>query len=243
MKQISKLHFITTSAELAEQACRGGVDWIQLRLKNVSYNDYKAEALKTQAVCKKYNATLIINDLPALALDINADGVHIGKEDVITPEEEAALIEGGYIIGRTTNTLHDILQFTGKPVSYVGLGPFRHTTTKQNLSPILGLNGYKNIMQAILTGKEKLPPVIAIGGIILYDIPSLFETGIHGIAVSGAITNAADVTEKAAHFKKLANNPTADSNPDYPHKYQTANTITDELANSDIIGSIIDKLT
>lgn len=213
MKPISKLHFITTSAALAEQACRGGVDWVQLRLKNVSYDDYKREALKTQEVCKKYNATLIINDLPKLALDIKADGVHIGKEDKITPEEEAALIEGGYIIGCTTNTLDDILHFIGKPISYVGLGPFRHTTTKQNLSPILGLDGYKNIMEGIRNSGQKLPPVIAIGGIIPYDIHSIFETGIHGIAVSGAIANAADVTEKAAAFVSLKNNPTAGYTP------------------------------
>ncbi|GAA4461078.1 thiamine phosphate synthase [Nemorincola caseinilytica] len=236
MRKISKLHFITTSAALAEQACRGGVDWIQLRLKNVSYEEYRKVALEVQDVCKRYNATLIINDLPRLALDINADGVHLGKEDIMTPEEEAALLAGGHIIGCTTNTLEDILHFKNKPVSYLGLGPFRHTTTKQNLSPILGLGGYKNIMESLRTSSQKLPPVIAIGGIILYDIPSLFETGIHGIALSGAIGNASDISAKAAEFTKLVNDPTASNDPWGNSDAQTRDIIAGGIG--EIIGNI-----
>jgi thiamine-phosphate pyrophosphorylase len=201
MKVISKLQFITTDAAIAEKACRGGVDWVQLRLKNVSYDEYRNEALKVQEVCKKYGATLIINDLPALALDINADGVHIGKEDVITRDEEVALVEGGYIIGCTTNTLEDVTHFKGKPISYLGLGPFRFTTTKQNLSPVLGIEGYKKIFSRLQDEFPDHPPIIAIGGITLENIPELFTTGIHGIAVSGAISNAGNITSTAQMFK------------------------------------------
>jgi thiamine-phosphate pyrophosphorylase len=205
MKQISKLHFITTSADLAEQACKGGVDWIQLRMKNVSYDDYKQEALKVQAICKKYGATLIINDNAKLALDIKADGVHVGKEDHIESDDEKALVDGGYIIGCTTNTLEDVLHFKGKPVSYLGLGPFRFTTTKQNLSPILGIEGYEKIVAGIKTTSEKLPPVIAIGGIGYKDIQPILATGVHGIAVSGAISNTDNVELEAKVFKRVVN--------------------------------------
>jgi len=199
MKIISKLQFITTNAATAELACKGGVDWIQLRLKDVSYEQYKEEALKVQEVCKRYGATLIINDNAKLALEIGADGVHIGKEDVITPEEEAALVSGEYIMGCTTNTIEDVLHFKGKPISYVGLGPFRFTTTKQNLSPLIGLEGYSR-MCAELMNEANLPPIIAIGGITLSDVPALFETGIYGIAVSAAISDADDCTATAAAF-------------------------------------------
>lgn len=199
MKQISKLQFITTSAATAELACKGGVDWIQLRLKNVSYEQYKEEALRVQDVCRKYGATLIINDSPRLALDIGADGVHIGKEDVITPEEEVALVRGGYIIGCTTNTVEDVLHFKGKPISYVGLGPFRFTTTKQNLSPVLGIDGYTAICSELMN-EDELPPIIAIGGITINDVPALFDTGIYGIAVSGAIGTADDPAAAATAF-------------------------------------------
>ncbi len=201
MKPISKLHFITTNAETAEQACKGGVDWVQLRLKNVSYEEYKRVALDVKEVCKRYGATLIINDNARLALDIKADGVHIGKEDHIEPDDEKALVEGGYIIGCTTNTLEDVLHFVGKPISYVGLGPFRFTTTKEKLSPILGLEGYEQIMAAIKSSEKKLPAVIAIGGIGYKDIYPIMKTGVHGIAVSGAIGNNDNVELEAKVFK------------------------------------------
>jgi thiamine-phosphate pyrophosphorylase len=202
MKTISKLQFITTNATAAELACKGGVDWIQLRLKNVSYEEYRNEALKVQEVCKKYGATLIINDLPKLAMDIKADGVHVGKDDILTQEDIDALLEGGYIIGCTTNTIEDILHFVGKPVNYLGLGPFRFTKTKNNLSPVLGIEGYKKIFSALKQGFADHPPIVAIGGITVADVPELFTTGIHSIAVSGAISNAEDVTVAAQMFKQ-----------------------------------------
>jgi thiamine-phosphate pyrophosphorylase len=207
MKKISQLQFITTNAQTAELACKGGIDWIQLRLKNVSYEQYKSEALKVQEVCKRYNATFIINDLPALALDIKADGVHVGKEDVLSQNDIDALLANDSIIGCTTNTLEDILHFKNKPVSYLGLGPFRFTTTKKNLSPVLGIEGYRNIIDELKSAFAAHPPIIAIGGIILPDIVSLFETGIYGIAVSGAIANAADIKQKAKEFKALVAKP------------------------------------
>lgn len=200
MKKISKLHFITTTPAIAEEACKGGVDWVQLRLKNVTYDEYKAVALDVRAVCKKYNATLIINDVPRLALDIGADGVHLGKTDVMTPEEEHALVRGGLIIGRTTNTLQDIVDLQGKTVHYIGLGPYQFTTTKQNLSPVLGVEGYKQILADLKTKGITPPPVIAIGGILNYHVRTLLDVGVYGVAVSGAISNAADVAEKAKSF-------------------------------------------
>lgn len=201
MKPISKLHFITTNAATAELACKGGIDWIQLRLKDVSYEQFREEALKVQQVCKAYSATLIINDNVKLALEIGADGVHIGKEDVMTPEEEAILISRGGIIGCTTNTVEEILHFKGKAISYVGLGPFRFTNTKKNLSPLLGLEGYSQICKALMNEND-LPPVIAIGGITIDDVPALFDTGIYGIAVSGAIATADDCVTAADTFRQ-----------------------------------------
>lgn len=200
MKQISKLHFITTNAAAAEQACRGGVDWIQLRLKNVTYDNYKHEALRVQEVCRRYGATLIINDNAKLALEIKADGVHVGKEDVVSPEDEAALVAGGYVIGCTTNTIEDVLHLSGKPISYLGLGPFRFTTTKQHLSPVLGLEGYHEILDKLKKDKVQFPPIVGIGGVTLVDVSELLATGLHGIAISGAIGNAENISIAASSF-------------------------------------------
>src|SRR4051812_38446914 len=117
MKRISKLQFITTNAATAEQACMGGVDWIQLRLKNTPYDDYLAIALEVQAICKRYNATFIINDNVMLAYNIKADGVHLGKQDM-PPDAARQLIGNDFIIGSTANTFEDIDYLAAKPVDY-----------------------------------------------------------------------------------------------------------------------------
>jgi len=205
MKTISKLQYITTSATLAEQACKGGVDWIQLRLKNISYDDYRATALEVQAICKKYNATFIINDNVKLALDLNADGVHVGKEDPLLPDDVEEMLKRNYIIGCTANSIEDFIHLSGKPVNYIGLGPFRFTNTKQNLSPVLGIEGYQRIFSEIKERAMKVPPVIGIGGITEKDVTALLATGLHGIAVSGSITHAVNVTETAKEFNELVN--------------------------------------
>jgi len=203
MKAISKLHFITTSAALAEKACAGGVDWIQLRLKNLTYEEYRKAALEVQEVCKRYNATFIINDSIQLALDINADGVHVGKEDPLPQADIDAMLGRGGIIGCTANTIEDFIHLDGKPVSYIGLGPLRFTQTKQKLSPILGIEGYQRLFAAIKERGMNVPPVIGIGGVTDSDVAALLATGLHGVAVSGAIGNAADVTYAAQKFSEL----------------------------------------
>jgi len=206
MKKISRLHYITTGAKLAEQACAGGVDWIQLRLKNVTYDEYFAAGKEVQAVCKKYNATFIINDNIRLALDLNADGVHVGKEDPLPQADIDAMLGRGGIIGCTANAIEDFIHLDGKPVSYIGLGPFRFTNTKQNLSQLLGIEGYKRIFKEIKERGMKIPPVIGIGGITENDVPELLSTGLHGIAVSGAISDAKNVSESAKNFMTLTSN-------------------------------------
>lgn len=200
MSVISKLHYITTSPILAEQACLGGVDWIQLRLKNVTYADYYAIAAEVKAVCKQYGATFIINDNAALALDINADGVHLGKKDM-SPDVARKLIGSNFIIGATANTIEDVVRLSAMPIDYIGLGPYRFTNTKENLSPILGLEGYTHIFDTLAAHNTTTPPVIGIGGVTGGDISHLLATGLYGIAVSGAISAAADVTGAAIALK------------------------------------------
>ena len=206
MRPISKLQFITTNAATAEQACMGGVDWIQLRFKDITYEDYKKAALKVQAVCKKYNATFVVNDNIKLALEINADGVHLGQEDPMPQTDLDAMLARGGIIGVTTNNIDDFLHLQGKPVNYVGLGPYRYTDTKKNLSPILGLNGYRKLFAQLEAKNVPYPPVIGIGGITSDDVSVLMSTGLHGIAVSGAIANATDITEAAKRLTQAVQN-------------------------------------
>jgi thiamine-phosphate pyrophosphorylase len=196
MHQISKLHFIATNAATAEKACQGGVDWIQLRLKNVSYEEYYTVAKEVKEVCSRFNAAFIINDNVELAISIGADGVHLGKEDM-SPLEARKLLGPDRIIGSTANTEEDILRLSGQPISYIGLGPYRFTNTKQNLSPVLGIEGYHRIFSLLTEQSVYIPPVIAIGGIVEDDIASLLAARCYGVAVSGAIAQARDVKEAA----------------------------------------------
>ncbi len=172
MKPISKLHFITTNVTIAEQACIGGVDWIQLRLKDTPYDEFRAIALEVQAVCRQYNAKFIINDNVTLAFNIHADGVHLGKEDM-SPDTARQLLGGNFVIGCTANTYEDLIYLSSKPIDYIGLGPYRFTNTKQNLSPILGRDGYQQMIGRLKQNNVHPPPLIGIGGVTVNDVPGL----------------------------------------------------------------------
>ena len=196
--KISTLHYITTNPEAAELACRGGVRWVQLRVKNQPAAIWKQLALETQAVCQRYGATLLINDNPRLAQEIGADGVHVGQADM-PPDEVRAMLGAKFVIGGTANTFADVQRLVAAGVDYVGLGPFRFTQTKEKLSPILGLGGYADILRQCRAAGLTVP-IVGIGGVTLADVPALRATGLHGLAVSGAIGGAADPTESAGLF-------------------------------------------
>ncbi|QKZ14749.1 thiamine phosphate synthase [Spirosoma sp. KUDC1026] len=195
---ISPLHYLVTRPEQAELACQAGVDWIQLRVKNRSYADWKVLAQDTLSVCRSHNARLIINDNPQLAAELGADGVHLGQDDMPVPEARA-LLGNTFIIGGTANTLETIRLHGQNGADYVGLGPFRFTSTKEKLSPILGLTGYQSVLSTLQSEGFSLP-IVAIGGITLADIPALLQAGLHGVAVSSAISGAANPIEQAQQF-------------------------------------------
>ncbi|KAA6438245.1 thiamine phosphate synthase [Dyadobacter flavalbus] len=188
---IDKLQFISsessgiTHIDSIQNALEAGCRWIQLRIKNQPAEVVLQIAYEAQNLCKRYQAKLIINDYASVAKAVNAYGLHLGLSDMPIPA--ARKITGSNtIIGGTANTLDDILNRIKEGADYVGLGPFRFTPTKQNLSPVLGLEGYKSQME-MLRQLGYAVPVIAIGGITAEDIPEILETGIYGVAMSGAI--------------------------------------------------------
>lgn len=175
-------------------ALEGGCKWIQLRIKDATDEVILPIALKAQEMCKKANATFILDDRVELVKEIHADGVHLGKNDM--PVSRAREVLGSsYIIGGTANTYEDIESHVRQGANYIGCGPFRFTTTKQRLSPILGLEGYQHII-AKMKDNGILIPVVAIGGITKEDIPSIMKTGVTGIALSGSILNAENPVEE-----------------------------------------------
>lgn len=172
----------------ALKALDGGCRWIQLRMKDAT----AAEIVHTAAIigdmCRRYGATFIIDDQVELVEITGADGVHLGRNDM--PVAQARNILGpAKIIGATTNTADELTAAENNGADYAGLGPFRYTVTKKNLSPLLGTDGYRTTIAGARAAGTGLP-VVAIGGIKTDDIPDLLGAGAAGIAVSGAILKA-----------------------------------------------------
>jgi thiamine-phosphate pyrophosphorylase len=196
----NKLQYISQGNTVQEQlfnihqALDNGCKWIQIRFKNHFSDEAFALAEAVKTLCEEYLANFIINDNVTLAQQIAADGVHLGLSDMSIIEARN-ILGNTKIIGATANTFEDIQNHVRNGCDYIGLGPFKFTTTKENLSPILGLEGYRSII-----GKMQengiTTPIYAIGGITLEDVEPIMQTGIYGIAVSGLIT-------QAKHKKKI----------------------------------------
>lgn len=191
-------------AEGIRMALEGGCRWIQLRMKDAPADEIIACAEEVLPLCRRHGAKFLLDDHVELVRQLGADGVHLGKNDM--PVDEARKILGpDIIIGGTANTIEDIIRLHKQGADYIGCGPFRFTTTKKNLSPILGLDGYKSI---VLKMKELgiTLPIVAIGGITVEDIPAVMGTGVSGIALSGAILGAPDPVEMTARIIETIDN-------------------------------------
>lgn len=175
-----------------------GCLWVQLRMKNFSLYDIETTANKVKSLCNHYHATFILNDHITIAKQCDADGVHLGlTDDKIAVARN--LLGDNKLIGGTANTLNDVIQRIDEKCDYIGLGPYRHTITKENLSPVLGIDGYKMIISN-LNHVQLKTPIYAIGGIEIDDVADLINANIHGIAVSGTLTNAKNKKEMMNQF-------------------------------------------
>lgn len=191
-------------AEGIRMALEGGCRWIQLRMKDAPAEEIIACAEKVIPLCHRHGAKFLLDDHVELVRQLGADGVHLGKNDM--PVDEARKILGpDIIIGGTANTIEDIIRLHKQGADYIGCGPFRFTTTKKNLSPILGLDGYKSIVLKMKELGIDLP-IVAIGGITVEDIPAVMGTGVSGIALSGAILGAPDPVEMTARIIETIDN-------------------------------------
>lgn len=193
-------------ADGALMALKGGCRWIQLRMKDASDDEVRRVASLLVPICRHYGATIILDDRVDLVGETGADGVHLGKNDM--PVREARQRLGGKIIGGTANTFDDVRRLTLDGADYIGCGPFRFTTTKAHLSPILGIEGYREIIRMAGESGLRHIPIIAIGGIVAEDICQLMAAGVDGIAISGAILNADDPTGETMRIVELINNET-----------------------------------
>lgn len=184
-------------------ALEGGCRWVQLRMKNATEDELRRNASAAKELCLEAGAVFIIDDYVDLALEVGADGVHLGKNDMPIPEARR-ILGNGFIIGGTANTIEDIRRHWRNGADYIGCGPFRFTTTKENLSPVLGLEGYRDIVGKMKDEGIDLP-MVAVGGITCDDIPGIMETGAGGIALSGTILRADDPVKETRKIINILN--------------------------------------
>lgn len=203
-----KLQFIThytneySYIDSARIALEGGCRWIQLRMKDTEDCVLKETALTIQEMCRRYGATFIIDDNVFFAKSINADGVHLGKNDMPIAEARK-IVSDDFIIGGTVNSFEDVLNsIKYSPPNYFGCGPFRFTSTKKNLAPILGYEGYKSIIKK-MREYDINTPIVAIGGIEKEDIPKLLDIGVCGIALSSSILKAKNPIKEMQEITNL----------------------------------------
>lgn len=188
------LQFITHRTERYDEVggtrevLAGGCRWVQLRMKGASDEEVLAAAAEVGRMCRDAGAVFLLDDRVELVEAAGADGVHLGKNDMPVAEARR-LIGSGKVIGATANTFDDIRRAAAEGADYIGLGPFRFTQTKRNLSPVLGLDGYRTIMEQCREAGIALP-VIAIGGITADDIEEILAAGVAGVALSGALLGA-----------------------------------------------------
>lgn len=205
---IDKLHYISQNPsgggnhlDAIKEVLDAGGKWVQLRIKDQPEADILEFAVRAKALCTGYGAVIVINDYPHIAVQSGAHGVHLGLKDMPIPE--ARLIVGEKtIIGGTANTFEHILQRVADGADYIGLGPYRFTNTKKNLSPVIGLQGYESIMKQVAQAGIRIP-IVAIGGIEQADVSLLMKTGVYGLAVSAALTNRSDLTQQIRSMQEL----------------------------------------
>ena len=175
-------------------ALEGGCRWVQLRMKEASREEIVCTGHEVRRLCDAYGATFIIDDHVELVREIRADGVHLGQKDM--PVGQARDILGDKVlIGGTANTIEEVCRHYLQTADYVGCGPFRFTTTKKGLAPVLGLEGYRDIVTKMAEQGISIP-LIAIGGITAADIPDIMQTGVSGIALSGAVLKASSPVDE-----------------------------------------------
>ena len=164
-------------AEQVALLAGGGATLVQIREKHAPPLQFYEQAKAAMAVARERGVQIIINDRVDIALAVGADGVHLGQDD-LPPEAARRLLGDNAVIGCSTHSLSQALEVTKLPVDYIAIGPIFQTSTKENPSPVVGLDGLRVVREAI--GKL---PLVAIGGITPANIEEVIEAGADAVAM------------------------------------------------------------
>ncbi|KAF0145859.1 MAG: thiamine-phosphate pyrophosphorylase [Nitrospirae bacterium] len=183
-----------TSKEMSSLVLRAGIKWIQYREKNKPRRDIYNEAALLRKLTAEFKASFIVNDHADIALAVNAEGVHLGQEDL--PLKEARKILGKTkIIGISTHSIEQAIEAEAGGADYVGFGPVFHTKTKDAGKPE-GIQMLKEVKKHVKI------PVIAIGGITSENLQSVLDSGADAVAVASAILRG-NISDNISGFLKI----------------------------------------
>lgn len=175
------LHALVDELEIARAAVGGGATVVQLRLKHRSTRELVERGRPFRDLCRDAGATFVVNDDVAAAIELGADGVHLGRED--TGAERA--LEAGLLLGLSAASVDEAKEAECAGASYVGAGPIWATPSKPDADPPIGLDGLAEICEAVTI------PVVAIGGIDATNAADCIRAGAAGVAVIRAASGAA----------------------------------------------------
>jgi len=201
-ERIGRLHVITdvtvqsrfSHEELAEMACAGGADVIQLRDKHLGDSAFIAVARRVREVCAHHGVTFIVNDRVEVAREVGADGVHLGRSDAAIGEARA-ILGASTIIGASAGSLADALRVDRAGADYMGFGHIFPATSKAKDTPPVGIEGLVDLCSHVTI------PVIAIGGITAENAREVMRAGAWGIAVIAAVCAADDPRAATARLR------------------------------------------
>ncbi len=201
------LQYITSTSspvsvvEQVRQVLEGGCRWIQVRMKDATDEEIAKAIHEIKPMCLDKEAFLILNDRVELAKTLDVGGVHLGKMDML-PSKARLVLGPAAVIGVTANTIDDVMAVRALDIDYIGIGPYRFTETKKNLAPVLGIDGIRDICRDMHQHEINIATV-AVGGIRPEDVKPLMDSGVNGLAVSGAIAFAPDIKAATEEFLRL----------------------------------------
>lgn len=204
MKKIGKLCVITDTViqdkfshyEIAEMAIKGGADMIQFRDKAMSTSELIDTAIKLKKLCAKHKVTFIVNDRVDVAMISNADGVHLGLED-ISVKDARKLLGRNKIVGGTAHSLKEAHEAEKNGADYIGFGHIYPTGSKVKTDKPKGTSQLIRVVNNIKT------PIIAIGGIGSKNLKEVMDTGVNGVAVIGSVVRSKNPVEEVKKLKKI----------------------------------------
>lgn len=204
MKKIGRLCVITDTAvqskyshfEIVKLAIKGGADMIQFRDKMMSTSELIDTAIKLKKLCAKHNATFVVNDRVDVAMISDADGVHLGLED-ISIKDARKLLGKSKIVGGTAHSLKEVVEAQKNGADYIGFGHIYPTGSKIKKDKPKGTTYLKKVVNEIKT------PIIAIGGISSENIQDVMNTGVYGAAVIGSVVKSKKPVDEVKKLRKI----------------------------------------